>query len=108
MSNIAAMPERKRTQIAFPASPARGRGGGLWVTLTSRQPAAVRHFGVDDCPACPKCQSTMFLTRRTPHAHYGNEYELQTFRCRACRHETERSADRGGLPHQSDVLAPAH
>jgi hypothetical protein len=53
-------------------------------------------FGASDTPACPVCKATMYLTRRTPHPTYGSEFERQTFECRSCRHELERSADREG------------
>jgi len=47
------------------------------------------------------------VTRRTPHPLYGCNYELQTFECRTCGYETERSADRSGLPHLSDAAVLA-
>jgi hypothetical protein len=60
-------------------------------------------FGAHDGPTCPACLKVMYITRRTPHPLYGNTYELQTFECRTCRAEIERSADRSGLPHLSDA-----
>jgi hypothetical protein len=53
-------------------------------------------FGADENPVCPECKSRMFLTRRAPHPIYGIEFEKQTFECRACRYEIQRSADRLG------------
>jgi hypothetical protein len=41
----------------------------------------------------------MSLSRRTPHPEHGDAYERQTFTCRECRHEIERSADSRGKPH---------
>ena len=35
----------------------------------------------------------------------GNTYELQTFECRRCGYEIERSADRNGDPHLGDAAA---
>jgi hypothetical protein len=60
-------------------------------------------FGADEGPTCPACNCTMCVTRRAPHPIYGSTYELQTFECRTCKFEIERSADRGGLPHLSDA-----
>jgi hypothetical protein len=57
-------------------------------------------FGADVGPKCPTCGWMMLVTRRTPHPVHGNKYELQTFRCRTCEGEIERSADRDGLPHE--------
>jgi hypothetical protein len=54
------------------------------------------HFGASDTPTCPECKNLMRLTRRTPHPIHGNEFELQTFTCRACQHEMTRNADRSG------------
>jgi hypothetical protein len=56
----------------------------------------LNRFGAPDTPACPKCKNRMRLTRRMPHPKYGHEFELQTFTCRVCQHEIERSADRPG------------
>jgi hypothetical protein len=42
----------------------------------------------------------MSLTRRTPHSEFGDAYERQTFTCRECKHETERSTDTHGKPHE--------
>jgi len=50
-------------------------------------------FGACDTPACPQCKNPMSLTRRTPHPKRGYDFELQTFTCRVCNHEIERSAD---------------
>ena len=63
-------------------------------------------FGAHDGPTCPTCLGAMGVTRRTPHPIYGSSYELQTFECPKCRYETERSADRSGLPHLSDAVRP--
>jgi hypothetical protein len=60
-------------------------------------------FGAHDGPTCLSCAGTMVITRRTPHPIYGNTYELQTFGCRTCGCEVQRSADRSGLPHLSDA-----
>jgi hypothetical protein len=59
-------------------------------------------FGAHEGPSCPACKRLMNVMRRTPHPVYGHAYELQTFECRTCKFETERSADRSGLPHSSD------
>ena len=59
-------------------------------------------FGVDEGPNCPTCNRQMNITRRTPHPIYGCAYELQTFECRICRLEVDRSADRAGHPHLSE------
>jgi transposase-like protein len=59
---------------------------------------AARTFGADDKPGCPKCGMTMTLIRRTPHSEHGDAYERQTFTCRECGHEIERSADTQGKP----------
>jgi hypothetical protein len=53
-------------------------------------------FGATDTPPCPECRSLMRLTRRTPHPKLGYELELQTFTCRACHHEIDRTADLTG------------
>ena len=55
----------------------------------------------------PDLYLEMNVTRRTPHPLYGCNYELQTFECRTCGYETERSADRSGLPHLSDAAVLA-
>jgi transposase-like protein len=60
-------------------------------------------FGAHDGPTCPACTATMYVTRRTPHSLYGSTYELQTFECRTCKYEVNRSADSSGLPHLSDA-----
>jgi hypothetical protein len=66
-------------------------------------------FGSHQGPTCPACERIMNVIRRTPHPIYGDTYELQTFECRTCKFETERSADRSGLPHLSDaVTLPPH
>ena len=61
-------------------------------------------FGAHDGPICPTCNRQMIVNRRTPHPLYGSTYELQTFECRTCPYEIERSADRAGLPHASDAM----
>jgi len=38
----------------------------------------------------------MSLGRRMPHSEHGEAYERQTFTCRGCGHEMERSVDRSG------------
>jgi hypothetical protein len=53
--------------------------------------------GADNGLICPSCRQMMRVARRTPHPLYGNEYELQTFICRTCGDEIQRSADRDGL-----------
>jgi hypothetical protein len=58
-----------------------------------KQPVA---FGANDTPTCAECKSPMRVIRRTPHPIYGNDFERQTFECRTCRHEVERSADCAG------------
>jgi hypothetical protein len=50
-------------------------------------------FGKDDNPVCPECKNRMRLSRRMPHPKFGYDFELQTFTCRVCQHEMERSAD---------------
>jgi hypothetical protein len=53
-------------------------------------------FGAADTPTCPECQNLMRLTRRGPHPTRGYEFELQTFTCRICQHEFERTANCAG------------
>jgi hypothetical protein len=53
-------------------------------------------FGAADTPACPVCKGTMYLTKRMPHASWGDGFERQTFECRSCHHDTQRTADRVG------------
>jgi hypothetical protein len=66
-------------------------------------------FGSHQVPTCPACKRIMNVIRRTPHPIYGDTYELQTFECRTCKFETERSADSSGLPHLSDTaITPQH
>jgi hypothetical protein len=60
-----------------------------------------RHFGVNFPPVC--CRKDMRLTRRAPHPLYGLEYELQSFECRICGRDIDRSADGAGSPHVSDT-----
>ena len=50
-------------------------------------------FGKDDTPVCPECKNRVRLSRRMPHPKFGYDFELQTFTCRVCQHEVERSAD---------------
>ena len=50
-------------------------------------------FGIDDTRICPECKNRMRLSRRMPHPKFGYDFELQTFTCRVCQHEIERSAD---------------
>ena len=50
-------------------------------------------FGANDTPVCPRCKTSMNLTRRAPHMVYGIEFESQTFVCRLCRNEFVRTAD---------------
>ena len=61
-----------------------------------------RHFGVDNPPSC--CRQGMRLTLREPHPLYGLDYELQSFECRKCGRNIERSADGAGLSHVSDPV----
>jgi uncharacterized protein with PIN domain len=56
-------------------------------------------FGAKDIYKCPQCSDEMRLTRRTPHPVHGKRYERQTFTCRNCRFEIERSVDEHGNPH---------
>ena len=65
-------------------------------------------FGAHKGPTCPACTGTMYVTRRTPHPIYGSAYELQTFECRTCKYEVDRSADRSGLPHLSEAAILPH
>jgi predicted RNA-binding Zn-ribbon protein involved in translation (DUF1610 family) len=60
---------------------------------------ATHTFGSADRFRCPQCRGTMRLSRRTPHSEHGDTYERQTFTCRDCGHEVERSADTHGKPH---------
>jgi hypothetical protein len=60
--------------------------------LRRKHPMRTR-FGTTDTPICPECNNNMRLTRRTPHPVRGNDFELQIFTCRICRHEIERDAD---------------
>jgi hypothetical protein len=53
-------------------------------------------FGATDTLTCPKCKNLMRLTRRAPHPSRGYDFEPQTFTCRICQHELERTADRAG------------
>jgi hypothetical protein len=69
--------------------------------MISIQPATSRHFGADEPPFCAKCIRPMNITRRSPHPVYGHDYELQTFECRVCNREVQRSADCRGFPHKS-------
>ena len=66
-----------------------------WFPSKKEHPMPTR-FGAQDTPICPECKNIMRLTRRTPHPKYGYDFELQTFTCRACKHEIERNADRFG------------
>jgi hypothetical protein len=50
-------------------------------------------FGKNDTRICPECNNRMGLSRRMPHPTFGYDFELQTFTCRVCQHEVERSAD---------------
>jgi hypothetical protein len=61
-----------------------------------------RHFGVNNLPSC--CHQDMRLTLRQPHPLYGLDYELQSFECRKCGRDIDRSADGAGLPHVSDAV----
>jgi hypothetical protein len=45
----------------------------------------------------------MSVSRRTPHSQHGDLFERQTFTCRGCGHEIERSADLRGKPHKSSA-----
>jgi hypothetical protein len=62
-------------------------------------------FGADCRPICSTCGFFVHVTRRMPHAVHGTLYELQTFQCRTCKREIERSADREGNPHQNKMSA---
>ena len=57
-----------------------------------------RSYGADDLPKCPACGGAMSLIRRTPDSEHGAGWERQTFVCRECRHEIERSVDSTGNP----------
>jgi hypothetical protein len=86
---------------------------GIWQTSGPRIiPTKIGHedsymvirqirFDAHDGPICPACKRQMLINRRSPHPLYGNTYELQTFECRTCPNEIERSADRAGFPHVS-------
>ena len=56
-------------------------------------------FGALDQVTCPRCGGRMWLTRRCPS---GENYERQTFGCRACAHELERTVDAAGQPPAGD------
>jgi predicted RNA-binding Zn-ribbon protein involved in translation (DUF1610 family) len=53
-------------------------------------------FGANDHPTCPECGNLTRLTRRAPHPADGVEFELQSFECRSCGREIERSAGQLG------------
>lgn len=53
-------------------------------------------FGATDQPNCTECESRMWLTRRGPHPVHGFDFELQTFTCRGCNHEMQRTANSRG------------
>jgi hypothetical protein len=76
--------------------------------MMSAQQVTARDFGASYGPTCAKCKRPMNITRRSPHPHHGNAYELQIFECRNCKIEIQRSADADGCPHPSDAapLAP--
>jgi hypothetical protein len=59
-----------------------------------------RSFGAGDQPICPRCGKTMSLSRRTPHSEHGQSYERQTFTCRECSHDIERSVNKRGMRHE--------
>jgi hypothetical protein len=50
-------------------------------------------FGARNALICPECKNMVRLTRSTPYPKYGYDFELQTFTCRACKHEVESDAD---------------
>jgi transcription elongation factor Elf1 len=54
-------------------------------------------FGARDVFKCPQCGDEMRVTRRSPHSDLGGGYERQTFTCRNCRHDVERSVDSMGI-----------
>jgi hypothetical protein len=64
--------------------------------VSKKEHAMPNRFGAADTPTCPKCKNLMRLTRRAPHPTRGYDFELQTFTCRICQHEVERTADRAG------------
>lgn len=68
--------------------------------MSAERPKPTRSFGAGDQPVCPRCGKTMSLSRRTPHSEHGQSYERQTFTCRACGYDIERSADKRGMPHE--------
>jgi hypothetical protein len=55
-------------------------------------------FGALDQIACPACGKAMGLARRSPDAAHGEAFELQTFCCRGCDREIQRSVDAQGRP----------
>jgi hypothetical protein len=69
---------------------------GLVSINRTEKEVAVRTFGADDQPECPSCGGVMSLSRRSPHAEFGGKYERQTFTCRDCGQDIERSADTDG------------
>jgi uncharacterized protein with PIN domain len=56
-------------------------------------------FGAKDIYKCPRCGDKMRLTRRSPFPDHANRYEHQTFTCRNCRFEIQRSVDEHGNRH---------
>jgi hypothetical protein len=64
--------------------------------VSKKEHAMPNRFGAADTPTCPECKNLMRLTRRSPHPTRGYDFELQTFTCRVCQHEMERTADRAG------------
>jgi len=80
----------------LPATERRYRAPVKWETAMAQ---AARTFGADDHPKCPKCKGVMALFRRTPHETLGSKYERQSFICRDCGFESDRSSDRAGHPH---------
>lgn len=61
-----------------------------------KAPRFPRKFGLDDTPACMRCDAPTQLVRRVPHPALGAAYELQTFACTSCEHVQSRGADENG------------
>jgi transposase-like protein len=57
---------------------------------SQQQQQQPQRFGALDQIRCPKCGDRMWLTRRSPRDEH---YEHQSFLCRSCEHEVQRTVD---------------